>query len=169
MTTFTSVMKDIQTLSQADQRKIKVAMDTLVLDPKKDEAVDHEKYAKEALFYESLKRYLGDRHKQPMPPLGVFKSKSSKTDFNLSFSFVDEYIDKLMKGAVINRQDRGIFYDIYFRIMGDYLVGAEAFVSPKTLLSTYLNFPGLLDRSFPSYAKSGLMPKIIEAHKRKYS
>ncbi len=164
MATFSSVMKDLQLLTQADQRKIRAALDTIIGDNIKDDTVkDSEVAAREGLFYGSMSDYLERRISRALPPLQVFKAQAAYKSLKVCLKEVDSYFEHIMKKKQHRRDDRLLFYDVYFKLMGRNLNDLEIPLAPGALLQAYERFPGQLDNAYPGYVSNGLFFALMRA------
>lgn len=168
MATVTAVLKDIQLMPPADQRKVKLALDALVntsvksTDSKTETRnTTSEKDAREALFYEALSTVIAKTNRGNTPPFRVFKSSPNYKQFKLAAASVDEYIESLLAPSKVTRIERSQFYTMYAKLVAKDLMRAEIALSINSLTNSVDRFPGILDKSFPGYARNGLFLKLI--------
>lgn len=160
----TAVLKDIQLMQPAEQRRIKVALDALIGGGSGNQPAttdSGEVDAREALFYETLSTGMYKTNRSKLPPLRVFKAGNHYKNMQYSLAALDDYLENLLGKSKIQRIQRAKFYQLFFKLTVEDLTRAEIPVNISTVLNTVERFPGLLDNAFPGYARNGLFLKVI--------
>ncbi|MCK5236931.1 MAG: hypothetical protein KAR06_08095 [Deltaproteobacteria bacterium] len=123
----------------------------------------------EDLFYTAfsniLTRVLGKRLPQTLG--GFRKSSSHLKKFKTVHQSVDSYIENLTtagnKKITINRIERLAFYRRAFRLVVDHIdTHMKIPMSMSVVLNTMDNLPGIMDLSYPGYAKAGMGYLILK-------
>lgn len=122
------------------------------------------------LFYDQLRKYLGDHCKISTMPLSVLRSTNPKLykDVSTAATFLysvaeDWNVDKIMQRNFVV----GVYF-LYDKLVVSYLQDCTIPVSVKTALQHTDKFVGLVDKAYPDYVKNGLIKMVILGPSKAY-
>lgn len=157
-----SILKKIQLLTKADQKKIKLAIDAIIghdeVPSLKSPTVTD---SREEIFYGLICQFMTNKYSSNPTPFKLFKAGNHYPRFKHCITTLDAYLDTLLKTSVIRREKRVTFYNTYLDLVSSDLEGMNVPVGINNLLNTVDRFPGILDKAFPGYVRNGLFMKII--------
>ena len=116
----------------------------------------------EDAFYSILGNELKRKIRYKAPPLPVFKKTADYKLFSQVFEDTLDYMSEVFKRERITRPKKLHFYLIATKIVLSDCEGSPVPLSMRSLLTSYKLLPGLIDRSFPGYAQSGLLPMLLK-------
>jgi hypothetical protein len=114
----------------------------------------------DAWFYLSLTGALKRELHCSFPGYVQFKSKNDRLykKFETQFLLVDEWLKNCFPpGTKLSKLQRHRLYDFFTELAIEDLKSTSLPLSLTTLLTFFNNLPGLVDRKFPGYIKSGAL------------
>jgi hypothetical protein len=121
-------------------------------------------------FYTSLGEYFEEEYSKKLLPLTILKAKVDKTLYKNITTFceeIDDWLDSVLKRSV-HLHERMRIYQITIELIGKYIIDCKGVVSVKRIVDSRDNFPGVIEKAFPGYIKSGLVDLILNAKLHKY-
>lgn len=121
----------------------------------------------DSLFHSKLFEYLLAATGTRIVKLEILKNANN----SLFMKIVDvrETIDEHFKNWIpkkYRKDSRAKFYSLYFEVMGDHIINnTRRSLSIKTMVQFIDDFPGVLDRAFPGYIRSGLLYLVLKDKK----
>lgn len=168
MPTTQSVLRDIQLLSKADQRKVHVGLSALLGATPAPQKTESEKVTEsskvgkyENLLYDNIAQLLSSKYQINLPPFKLFSNSNNHAQFSKVSLSLNEYLSSLITDRAIRLEERSMFYHLYAKLVTDDLEDIGAPVSVKSIVNGFERFPGLLDRAFPGYIRNGLFLKAL--------
>lgn len=117
----------------------------------------------EEAFYNALVSGLGKKISKRQPPFYAFIKQGHYKKFKEAFEGTLDYIELAFRNTRINRPAKLRFYLIATEIVINDFETSPVPLSLKSLINNYGLLPSLMDREFPGYASSGLLPMILKA------
>lgn len=130
----------------------------LIMAPKQRERV---RLGEEA-FYSILDNELSKKLKTKAFPYNKFKRTHSYKLLGEAFEVTLDFMEVVFAKEKLTRIKKLHFYLIACKIVLDDQESSPAPLSIKTMLNGFKLLPGLIDRAFPGYARSGLLPMILK-------
>lgn len=119
----------------------------------------------EDAFYSIIGNELKKKIRYKAPPLPVFKKTNDYKLFSQVFVDTLDYMEEVFKREKLTRPKKLHFYLVATKIVLRDCEGSPVPLSMRSMLTAYKLLPGLIERSFPGYVQSGLLPMIL---KQKY-
>ncbi len=160
MLTYDAIIDNLHHLSTEEWEGLSKRL-TFLLTSKKKEKV---RIGEEA-FYSILDNELSKKLKTKSFPFHKFKRTNSYKTLGEAFEVALDYMEVVFKGEKMTRVKKLQFYLIACKIVLKDQETNPAPLNIKTLLNGFKLLPGLIDRAFPGYAHSGVLPMIL---KQKY-
>lgn len=119
----------------------------------------------EEAFYTIIDNELSKKLKTKRFPFQRFKRTNNYKLLGETFEVALDYMEVVFEKEKLTRVKRLQFYLIAARIVLQDQETSPAPLSIRTMLNGFKLLPGLIDRSFPGYARSGVLSMIL---KQKY-
>ena len=116
-------------------------------------------------FYNILDNELSKRLKTKTFPFPKFQRTKTYKELITAFESTVDYMEVVFKEMRLTRANKLQFYFLSAKITIDDFDTSPVPLSMRTLLQSFSILPGLIDRSFPGYARGGMLGWIL---KQKY-
>lgn len=114
----------------------------------------------EELFYYALNKIIKKNTGLRIIPFPVFKLNKNYPKFKKVLLEIDRFFEDNL-GKELTRVEKSKVYNLYADLIYGYTSGMGITTILPTLINFHEYFPGLLEKEFPGYLKSGLLRKIL--------
>lgn len=104
-------------------------------------------------FYSALAETAKRHLSTSSAPVSEYLKRSKGAVLREASESVDAFITECF-GSHLRLRDRILIYQLYAKLMAEYLIEINAPISINSMLNTHRRFPGVLNRAFPGYLQS---------------
>lgn len=124
--------------------------------------------SEDVLLHIAISEVLFQRLKVEPVELYILESQNSATYKKLMkvAKDLDYWVDDIFKNTDLTRIKRRMLFSLLTGIVADSIETSEYPLSLTSLLNFFNNLPGIVDKKFPGYLESGLLPQILLAHSK---
>ena len=157
-------MKDYIDMSEEELREEKGKIDYFLSNKTAGNRID----SNLDIFYNSLIDYFNDSLSTNIVPLISIRNRTNKTLYNSikrMQHLIDKWTDTILKRD-IKRTERIKIYKLVFELIGQFILDNNKVLSLTSIILYQNMFPGVIERAFPGYIKSGMIDLILNAKKQ---
>lgn len=147
--------EDLASLSQTQLRELVTRASALLDRPQDDSATGLVHDALDGIF-----RKRGEK----LPPMSVIKKLPHYGSFRDGSTALLEYIDTYLKPST--RVERLKAVNVLLAMLIRWLERREIPISHRAVSQSLSRVASIVDKQFPGYRQSGLLPMIVKAHQR---
>lgn len=151
------ILKALVFLTRKEQEEISTRLNFLLSSNKKTSSSGEE------LFYMRVSQVLNKELSTKEIPYYIFKKSSAYKKLKDAFTATSGYMKNAFKGSTVTRPQQQQFYMLATLSVLDDLSRSPIPTNMTTVLQTFRDIAGLMDRAFPGYSQSGLMPMVLKA------